>query len=83
MEIYVNTACSTKRIDPKIFDYITKKKFNIVMWFREIFPESPLYNFDTTEIQKLATSNWHYLEIEELEKEEYVLIRNTKNPKRK
>jgi hypothetical protein len=53
------------------------------MWFREIFPENPLYDFDITEIQKLATSNWQYLEIEELEKEEYVLIRNTKNPNRK
>jgi hypothetical protein len=63
-------------------DFLTHKKFKTVAWFREVFPETPLYQFTTGEIDKIARANWQHLEIEELKTEQYQLIRNAKNPYR-
>lgn len=83
IEIYIWQACNTTRINPKVLDLLIHKKFKSVAWFREVFPETPLYKFTTGEIEKIARANWQYLDIEELKTEQYKLIRNTKNLYRK
>lgn len=83
VEIYIARNCNTRRINQRVWNALTNKRFNIVLWFREDLENIQLYTFSDDEVVQIARAPWNYLWLGSLQEYQYKAIRNTKNPIRK